>query len=116
MLILPPVYMMGPGFPCSAEFWIMSIYLPLGIALFHASNSQFLYLASRQKHFAHGSMKEEDFFSDVKTHAVSEKKPWKRLVAVVGRTGDADQTLIYIGIGLVVQVFLHKAEPVLQQD
>jgi hypothetical protein len=39
-------------FPLAApeiEYWIMSIYLPCGIALFHASNSRFLHVAKAQK-------------------------------------------------------------------
>ncbi|KAJ3453142.1 hypothetical protein MRS44_018797 [Fusarium solani] len=31
------------------EYWIMSIYLPCGIALFHASNTRFLLVAKAQK-------------------------------------------------------------------
>lgn len=31
------------------EFWIMSVYLPCGIALFHASNSRFIHVAKTQK-------------------------------------------------------------------
>lgn len=38
---------MAPGI----EFWIMGIWLPFGIALFHASNSRFLYVAEMQKRF-----------------------------------------------------------------
>jgi len=115
ILILHLVYMMGPGFPCTAEFWIMSIYLPLGIALFHASNSQFLYLASRQKQFAHGSIKEEDLITEVKPHVVSDKY-WKKVVPAAGRPNDPDRTLIYIGLGLLVQVILDQTLPVLYRD
>lgn len=44
-------YVFGPLYPGSCEFWIMSIYLPLGIGLFHASNTRFLHVAQRQKQF-----------------------------------------------------------------
>jgi hypothetical protein len=37
----------------SIEYWIMGIWLPFGIALFHASNSRFLYVAKMQKRFIH---------------------------------------------------------------
>lgn len=36
-------------FPPQAEYWIMGIYLPFGIALFHASNARFLYIARQQR-------------------------------------------------------------------
>ncbi|KAJ2962417.1 hypothetical protein NQ176_g10937 [Zarea fungicola] len=35
-------YVYGPLMPEVAEYWIMGIWLPLGIALFHASNTRFL--------------------------------------------------------------------------
>ncbi|KAG8168556.1 hypothetical protein KVR01_001305 [Diaporthe batatas] len=41
-------YIVKP-FPPQAEYWIMGIYLPFGIALFHASNSRFLYVARQQR-------------------------------------------------------------------
>lgn len=41
--------------PEVAEFWIMSIWLPFGIALFHASNSRFLYVANAQKKYVTGT-------------------------------------------------------------
>ena len=44
-------YVYGPLMPELAEFWIMGIWLPFGIALFHASNSRFLYVANAQKKY-----------------------------------------------------------------
>ncbi|EFQ30876.1 hypothetical protein CGRA01v4_12946 [Colletotrichum graminicola] len=38
--------------PTGLEFWVMSFYLPFGIALFHASNSRFLYIAKAQRKYA----------------------------------------------------------------
>lgn len=46
VLIILLVYPWNGRFPCAAEFWIMSIYLPIGIGLFQASN-QVLLLISR---------------------------------------------------------------------
>jgi hypothetical protein len=43
------VYPLNGSFPCDAEYWIMSIYLPFGIALFQAQNLQLLSLSSMQK-------------------------------------------------------------------
>ena len=37
--------------PGDAEYWIMSTWLPLGIALFHASNTRFLHVARAQRRF-----------------------------------------------------------------
>ncbi|KAG7140553.1 hypothetical protein HYQ45_002716 [Verticillium longisporum] len=42
----------GHLMPNGVEFWIMGIYLPFGIALFHASNSRFLHVAKAQMKYA----------------------------------------------------------------
>ncbi|KAG5915660.1 hypothetical protein E4U42_007956 [Claviceps africana] len=44
-------YVYGPLMPEVAEFWIMGIWLPFGVALFHASNTRFLYVAHAQKQY-----------------------------------------------------------------
>ncbi|KOS44306.1 hypothetical protein ACN38_g4753 [Penicillium nordicum] len=35
-------YSMGGKYPCAAEYWIMNIYLPVGIALYQANSMQLL--------------------------------------------------------------------------
>lgn len=35
-------YSMGGKYPCAAEYWIMNIYFPVGIALFQANSMQLL--------------------------------------------------------------------------
>ncbi|KZL85530.1 regulator of g protein signaling superfamily [Colletotrichum incanum] len=42
----------GQFVPDGAEFWVMGLYLPFGIALFHASNSRFLHVAKAQRKYA----------------------------------------------------------------
>ncbi|KAK9446239.1 Regulator of G protein signaling superfamily [Metarhizium brunneum] len=44
-------YVVGALAPGDCEYWIMGTYLPLGIAMFHASNSRFLYVAKVQKKY-----------------------------------------------------------------
>lgn len=44
-------YVYGPLMPEVAEYWIMGIWLPFGVALFHASNCRFLYVANAQKKY-----------------------------------------------------------------
>ncbi|KAF2830317.1 hypothetical protein CC86DRAFT_159850 [Ophiobolus disseminans] len=96
-------YSIGPYVPCAANFWVMSIYLPFGIALFHASNSQFLYLASRQKHFARsGSLTS----IDEETAEAIASSPWRRVFAGLGRADNIDRTLVSIGLGMIVQLLL----------
>ncbi|KFA64871.1 hypothetical protein S40285_02848 [Stachybotrys chlorohalonatus IBT 40285] len=44
-------YVYGPFMSAGVEFWIMGIWLPFGVALFHASNTRFLYVARAQRRF-----------------------------------------------------------------
>ena len=48
LLMVLIVYSMNGAFPCQAEFWIMSLYLPGGIGLFQAQNQQ-LSIVSREQ-------------------------------------------------------------------
>ncbi|KAH9864282.1 hypothetical protein J1614_010216 [Plenodomus biglobosus] len=96
------LYTMGSGFPCNAEFWIMSIYLPLGIALFHTANSQFLHLASRQKQFTHVFLEEQDAMSQEKPQRDCRSR-WRKVVYGAARAQSIERTLLYVGIGLTVQ-------------
>lgn len=45
-------YSIGPLAPEVAEYWVMGVWYPFGIALFQAGNSQFLYVAKAQSRFA----------------------------------------------------------------
>ena len=49
------VYPLNGAFPCSVEFWIMSIYLPLGIGLFQAQNQQLLIVNREQGRLLQGN-------------------------------------------------------------
>ena len=41
-------YWLNGTYPCSVEFWCMSIYLPIGIGLFQAQNQQLLIVSKEQ--------------------------------------------------------------------
>jgi hypothetical protein len=89
---------------CTLEFWVMSILVPLGIALFQAANSQFLHMASRQKQFARMStLKDHKHINEEKAQSRANSR-WSRIRAGVERADNINQTLILIGIGMVVQV------------
>lgn len=89
-------YILAPLAPAVAEYWIMGIYLPFGIALFHASNSRFLHIAKAQKKYAqHGGRVVEGPASS------------RRGDGVVGRFRRLDYTskvLIVVGLGMLFQV------------
>jgi hypothetical protein len=100
-LIAYPIY---PSVSCNFEFWLMSVWVPFGIALFQASNSQFLHLASRQKQFARVSfVREHKVINEEKAQTIANSR-WRRIVAGVERADNINRTLIFIGVGLVVEV------------
>jgi hypothetical protein len=89
-------YILNGNFPCSTEYWIMSIYLPLGIALYHAANTQLLHVAMLQKNFApHEAAAAEK----------NGRKPtWRIIREKLSQYGPTQRTMSLIGIGMAVQV------------
>lgn len=73
------------------QYFFMGIWLPLGIALFHASNSRFLHYAKSQKRFAEGKKRKKDCGGT----------SWLCRLAYMDY---ANRILIYIGAGMVFQV------------
>lgn len=89
-------------FSCGAEFWIMSIYLPFGIALFQANMVQLHSVSGRQRKLLEG----QAFLAQ---EAVPLRPPepglrglWKRWCAMT----PARRTEILIGAGMAAQVYL----------
>ncbi|KAH7165278.1 hypothetical protein EDB81DRAFT_754053 [Dactylonectria macrodidyma] len=92
-------YCYGPIWPSWVEFWIMNLWLPFGIALFHASNSRFLYVASGQRRR----------FVDEKDDASKANRNTKTSTTLVGRFKALDYThkmLLLVGAGMAFQLFL----------
>jgi hypothetical protein len=83
---------MSPG----VEFWIMGIWLPCGVALFHASNSRFLYVAAAQKRFVHRG--------SIKTDVTSIAPKSKTLLGRYRQMNYTTRMLMLVGSGMVLQV------------
>lgn len=97
-------YVFLPLAPCTAEFWIMSIYLPFGIAMFHAANSQFLHIASRQKQFARmGALRDTKPVDEKQAERLANSR-LRRILRGVERADRIDRMMVWIGLGLVAQV------------
>ena len=43
------LYPLNGAYPCALDYWIMSVYFPLGIALFQVQHVQLLSVSARQK-------------------------------------------------------------------
>ncbi|KAL5374050.1 hypothetical protein DPSP01_012231 [Paraphaeosphaeria sporulosa] len=97
-------YVLGALVPCQAMFWVMSIYLPFGIAVFQTANSQFLHVASRQKQFAHLSLQSDHApLKQEEAERLSNSR-WRRILRGVDRADKIERMMVYIGIGLAVQL------------
>jgi hypothetical protein len=97
-------YVIMPLLPCNAEFWIMSIYLPMGMALFQAANSQFLWIAKKQRKYARESTISDDVVIEQEPNLGLRKGHWRRLLRGRARFNRVDRTMVFIGIAMVFQV------------
>jgi hypothetical protein len=91
-------YIIAPFAPCAAGFWMMSIYLPIGVAIFHLANSRFLDVASRQSQFTRHSL---GIRNDKR---LPEKKSWKNFFVKTGQGANINRMTITIAIPLAIQV------------
>ena len=88
----------GALMPEVAEFWIMGTWLPFGVALFHASNSRFLYVANAQRRF-------------LRRDSIDEKSvlrlPAKKNLRQKWRTMDySNKILLTVAIGMGIHLFI----------
>lgn len=93
-------YVLNGFFPCTTEYWIMSIYLPLGIALFQASNSQLLSIATAQKEYTQGDAIVK-LQAPPPPRARGLRKYWQRLMDY----NTTKNTMAWIGIAMILQVY-----------
>ncbi|KAL2174195.1 uncharacterized protein P884DRAFT_294610 [Thermothelomyces heterothallicus CBS 202.75] len=91
-------YSVGPLAPEVAEYWIMGVWYPFGIALFHAGNSQFLHVAKAQSRFARPP-------SQMKTR-YDEKRPVRRpnIFQRIMQMDYSKRMFMFVTMGMTVQV------------
>ena len=80
----------------TVQYWVMGIWFPLGIALYHASNLRFLYIAERQRTFAHPDLREK------KTGCNGSRSSWLCRLRNIEYT---KKVMVYIVAGIVFQVW-----------
>lgn len=76
------------------QYFFMGIWFPVGIAVFHASNLRFLYVAKRQRRFAADGVDEKDGCNGATSSFFCKLRNLPFLTRV----------MIFIGIGMVAQV------------
>jgi hypothetical protein len=91
-------YIIAPFAPCAAGFWMMSIYLPIGVAIFHLANSRFLDIASRQIQFTRHTFGIRD------NGRVPQEKSWKKFFFKPCQGKNMSRMTVTIAIALAVQV------------
>jgi hypothetical protein len=72
--------------------------------MFQVANTQFLHIAIRQKQYAHmGSLSDQEHLRPEKVGSRASGR-WKKVFSGMNGAGRIDMMIIYIGLGLVVQV------------
>ena len=95
-IITISVYPLNGTFPCNAEYWIMSIYLPLGVALFQANSMQLLSVAGLQNKMLQADSKAPL----VKPPANTFRRYWIKW----NKMSHVKRAELGIAVGMVVQV------------
>ena len=93
------VYFLNGTFPCNLEWWIMSIYLPFGIALFQAQNVLLLHVSCLQRRLVQEQSPRVRTVKSVRAGLAGWRDRWHRSNLV-------QRTFLGVGLGLVVQIVL----------
>lgn len=88
-------YTTNGHFLCSAEYWVMCIYLPFGIALFQAYLAQLRGIWDKQQNLISRTSSTSTGQCDIKKVSIVAR--WRNLSGL-------HKTYIFIGVGMVVQV------------
>lgn len=91
-------YVLQGFFPCATEYWIMSIYLPLGIALFQACNTQLLHIATLQKRYTEKTSHHRE------GPVLRQEKGLRRWMIRLEAENRRKRSMTFIAYGMVVQV------------
>ncbi|KAI1489509.1 putative GprK-type G-protein coupled receptor protein [Biscogniauxia mediterranea] len=94
------VYPVGMAMPVllayDVQYFFMGLWFPLGVALFHASNSRFLHVAARQKKYTEPPLRKRSCCNGGDTSWLCRFRNW----------GYSKRILVYIGLGMILQVLL----------
>ncbi|KAL9124027.1 MAG: hypothetical protein Q9217_006600 [Psora testacea] len=98
------VYPLNGEFPCGVEFWIMSLYLPIGIGLFQAQNQQLLIVSREQNQLLHVDHIYKPL-AGVRSHGIGTPNYWIfRFKLWWNRTSKQGKYEGFVLVGIVIQV------------
>ncbi|KAJ9480510.1 hypothetical protein VN97_g13049 [Penicillium thymicola] len=96
-------YSMGGKYPCAAEYWIMNIYFPVGIALYQANSMQLLNVFGvQEKLLLTAQQPYRPHFNNPSESSIRYLARWRQLNLV-------QRTELGIAIGISVQVSVSSA-------
>ena len=93
-------YVLNGLFPCGLEYWVMSTFLPFGIALYQANSTQLRHVAGLQKRFAGSGL------TDTRARQSSAPRGVWRLKAKWNSSNVTKRATFCIAVGMVTQVGL----------
>ncbi|PWW75453.1 hypothetical protein C7212DRAFT_344823 [Tuber magnatum] len=101
------VYPLNGSLPCALEYWIMSICLPLGIAVFQAQNMQLFCLFWGQKHLVWLRLRNSGLTGSISVADATPTKgqlhrcwkKWRKICTL-------KKTYIIIAVGTVMQILI----------
>jgi hypothetical protein len=83
------LYPLNASYGCDAGFWVMSLYFPLGIALWHTANIQLLNLSSVQEELMSGITCHSPRRGTSPKFSFAGWRSWLRRTSVVTKTSIA---------------------------
>lgn len=103
-------YVLNGTYPCTAEFWIMSLWLPFAIALYQVNGMHLLHVASLQTRFIHP----QALYAYRRSRSV---KSGSRSLRDIGLPASLSRVQkICIAAGLVVQASPAQVSDILNTD
>lgn len=98
------LYVLNDRYPCAFEYWIMSTYFPIGVALFQAQNIHLVELSIQQRQLIEKPPGEVATAAPTRSGLAGYFDRWRRLSLV-------RRTYHVIGVCMVVQVCCIAAAP-----
>ncbi|KAL9007993.1 MAG: hypothetical protein Q9173_006841 [Seirophora scorigena] len=98
VIIILLLYPWNGFFPCAAEFWIMSIYLPIGIGLFQAQNQVLLLISRGQQ-----TLLTQDTYKPLPTGKTRRQYYWNAFILWCKSVKQQDVYEGFLAAGMVIQ-------------
>ena len=99
------IYPLNGAYPCDLNFWVMSIYFPLGTALFQLQNVQLLSVSARQRDLNRQPFRRSDRLTSRHFHFWRYGSSWNQMTLL---------SRIYLGVSVCV-VTQVRTKSMLQQ-